>query len=104
LQAREERTRLSLMQSYTTDKKRILVVQDDVELINLHRSYLSDLFTVDIVLWCQCHTIFEKNRDFDLAIIDLMLPDISGIDVLRELKKNMPCVPTIIVTALGARM
>jgi YesN/AraC family two-component response regulator len=91
------------MQSYPAEKKRILVVEDDAELINLHRSYLSDLFTVDIESsGVSAIQYLKKNRHIDLALIDLMLPDISGIDVLRELKKSMPCVPTIIVTAFGS--
>jgi DNA-binding response OmpR family regulator len=86
------------------DKKRILVVEDDAELINLHRSYLSDFFTVDIESYgVDAIHYLKKNRDnIDLALIDLMLPDISGIDVLRELKKIIPFVPTIIVTAFGS--
>lgn len=91
------------MQKYPADKKRILVVEDDAELINLHRSYFSDLFTVDIEpSGISAIQYLKKNGDIDLALIDLMLPDISGIDVLRELKKIMPCVPTIIVTAFGS--
>ncbi len=91
------------MQSYPADKKRILVVEDDIEINNLHRSYLSDLFMVDIEsAGLSAIHYLEKNREIDLALIDLMLPDISGIDVLKELKKNLPFVPTIIVTAFGS--
>ncbi len=91
------------MQSYPANKKRILVVEDDIEINYLHRNYLSDLFTVDIEsTGLSAMQYLKKNRDIDLALIDLMLPDISGIDVLRELKKIMPFVPTIIVTAFGS--
>jgi two-component system response regulator YesN len=84
-------------------RKRILVVEDDPEIIELHRTYLSERFLVDIEsLGVNAIRYLQKKKTIDLALIDLMLPDISGIDVLREIKKLMPFVPTIIVTAFGS--
>ncbi len=84
-------------------RKRILVVEDDPEIIELHRAYLSERFLVDIEsTGVNAIRYLKKNNTIDLALIDLMLPDISGIDVLREIKKLMPFVPTIIVTAFGS--
>ncbi len=84
-------------------RKRILVVEDDAEIVELHKTYLSESFLVDIETSGE-HAIryLKKHNTIDLALIDLMLPDISGIDVLREIKKLMPFVPTIIVTAFGS--
>jgi YesN/AraC family two-component response regulator len=79
------------------------VVEDDPEIIELHRTYLSERFLVDIEsLGVNAIRYLQKKKTIDLALIDLMLPDISGIDVLREIKKLMPFVPTIIVTAFGS--
>ncbi|MGL5086618.1 MAG: response regulator transcription factor [Clostridium sp.] len=41
-----------------------------------------------------------KNEDFDLAILDIMVPKISGIEVLEYIKKNKPKMATIMLTAL----
>ncbi len=83
-------------------KERILVVEDDAEIIGLHLDFLSDHFTVDIESsGIQAITNLKRNRNIHLALIDLMLPDISGLDVLREIKKIMPFVPAIIITAFG---
>ncbi len=83
-------------------KERILVVEDDAEIINLHLDFLSDYFTVDIESsGIQAITNLKKNRNIHLALIDLILPDISGIEVLREIKKIMPFIPAIIITAFG---
>lgn len=84
------------------DKERILVVEDDAEIINLHLDFLSDHFTVDIESsGIQAITHLTKKQDIRLVLIDLMLPDISGIEVLREIKRIMPFVPAIIITAFG---
>jgi two-component system response regulator PilR (NtrC family) len=39
------------------------------------------------------------KRRFDLVISDLRLPDISGLDVLRHLRRSHPGVLAIIITA-----
>ena len=48
-------------------------------------------------------SIFEKigkNKEFDLYIIDIMLPDGSGIEILKKIK-NVENVPVILISARG---
>lgn len=40
--------------------------------------------------------------EFDVIVLDLMLPDISGLEVLRQLRKNELSIPVLILTALGS--
>jgi DNA-binding response OmpR family regulator len=40
-----------------------------------------------------------SNEDFDLMILDLGLPDIDGLDVLRQIRKGGEHLPVIILTA-----
>jgi two-component system response regulator YesN len=83
-------------------KKRILVVEDDAEIVKIHRELLSDRFTV-IIKFSGMHAIryLRGNPDIDLALVDVKLPDLSGIEVLKEIKKIKPCLPAIIITAYG---
>ncbi len=39
------------------------------------------------------------TQDFDLVLLDVMLPDGSGFDVCRELRENLPDLPIIFLTA-----
>ncbi len=81
--------------------RRILVVEDDATVRDVVQRYLErDGHQV---------TAFDRGSDAlaaaatlnpDLIILDLMLPDMSGIDVCRELRRTSP-VPIIMVTALG---
>jgi two-component system response regulator YesN len=85
------------------DKKRILVVEDDPDIIKVHRELLSDRFTVIIKpSGMRAIRYLRDNPDIDLALLDIKLPDMSGIEVLKEIKKIMPCVPAIIITAFGS--
>ncbi|MDQ4040063.1 MAG: response regulator transcription factor [Actinomycetota bacterium] len=80
---------------------RILVVEDDPTVRDVVRRYLErDGYEV---------TALDRGADAlaavgqlnpDLIILDIMLPDMSGIDVCRQLRRTSP-VPVIMVTALG---
>ncbi|MFP6667776.1 MAG: response regulator transcription factor [Pirellulales bacterium] len=41
------------------------------------------------------------SRDYDLLLLDLVLPGTSGLDILRKLRASRPTQPVIILTALG---
>jgi DNA-binding response OmpR family regulator len=45
-----------------------------------------------------------RNGTFDLALLDLGLPDLDGIDVCRELKRNQPQCVVVILTARREEM
>ncbi len=41
------------------------------------------------------------SRDYDLLLLDLVLPGANGLEILRQLRKSRPTQPVIILTALG---
>lgn len=43
-----------------------------------------------------------ENRDFDLALIDLKMPDVNGIDVLKKVKERHPNTVCFITTAFAS--
>lgn len=42
-----------------------------------------------------------KEQDVDIALLDIRMPDIWGIDALKEIKKLSPDIVVIMLTALG---
>lgn len=42
-----------------------------------------------------------KSGPFDMAILDIMVPKVSGLEVLRNIRKHQPDMPVIMLTALG---
>jgi DNA-binding response OmpR family regulator/predicted transcriptional regulator len=80
----------------------ILVVDDD----NLTRTMFSELLSKDGHITTAVGSGNEalakmKNSIFDFAIVDLKMPGISGIDVLREIKIRNPATEVIIITGYG---
>jgi len=43
--------------------------------------------------------IQDSDSEFDLVIMDILIPFISGIELTREIRKNNKSVPVIVVTA-----
>jgi two-component system, OmpR family, response regulator CpxR len=80
---------------------RILLIDDDQELTKLLTEYLSSAgFHVDAV-----HTGEEGLRralstDYSLLVLDLMLPGIDGLELLRRLRPQSR-VPVLMLTARG---
>jgi len=77
----------------------ILVVDDDTELRKVLSSILSEEgYSVKTVEnGKQAIEVSEKTR-FDLALIDIKLPDMEGTELLNRLKAKQPHIVMIIVT------
>lgn len=91
----------------TRKHARLLIVDDDPDLCDLLRQYLEpEGFTIEVA---QNGTdgIHAASRDrdkdkdkYDLIVLDVMLPDMKGFDVLRELRSHMR-TPVLMLTARG---
>jgi DNA-binding response OmpR family regulator len=80
-------------------KKKILVVDDEIKITEVIKSYLEHS-GYDVAAACdgkQAIQLFEKQNP-SLIILDLMLPDISGEDLCRIIRKESR-VPIIMLTA-----
>jgi two-component system OmpR family response regulator/two-component system copper resistance phosphate regulon response regulator CusR len=81
----------------------LLVVEDDAV---LGKALLQGL--TEAGYECQWVRSGQKGRDlamgqqFDAVLLDLMLPDRNGMDVLRDLREQGILTPVIVLTALGS--
>lgn len=85
-------------------KPAILVVDDDMAVCELLQDVLSEhVFTVLV-----CHNgqdalrRVQQEQDIALVLLDMMLPDINGLQVLQQLQKQHPALPVIMLTGLGS--
>lgn len=79
---------------------RILVVEDEKSLANLLASRLEkEKYTVDIAFDGE-DGLYKALLDiYDLVILDIMLPFVDGIEILKEIKKNSVNSKVIMLTA-----
>lgn len=79
--------------------KKILIIEDDELIAQLERDYLEiNGFEIEIATSGDVGLEFALNKDFDLIILDLMLPSKDGFQICREIRKIKE-IPIIMVTA-----
>ena len=81
--------------------KHILIVDDDPEIRNLLRRYLEGQgFRVSVAAdRRECEARIADSGP-DLIVLDVMLPDGSGLDICRALHEHRPDLRVILLTAL----
>jgi len=82
--------------------QKILVVDDDPQIVEVcTRALRSSGFVVENSLDCREAITLLKEREFDLIIVDLMMPDIDGLEILRIAREYAPSTSGIIITGYG---
>lgn len=84
------------------EKLEILLVDDDEEFLNELGEALEDdmNFITSASRPSQALELIEK-QSFDIAILDVMLPEMSGIQLLKEIKEKIPDIEVIMITGQG---
>ncbi len=79
---------------------RLLLVEDEKELAGLvARNLTREGYTVDHVTTVEDARLANRVTPYDIVLLDLRLPDGSGITFLQELRNNKFSTPVIVVTA-----
>lgn len=79
--------------------KRILAIDDDQALLStLKRGLSYDGFAVDVASSGPEGLAAARDRTPDLVILDIMLPGIDGLEVLRRLRAADPSLPVLLLT------
>ncbi|MDH2415943.1 response regulator transcription factor [Nocardioides sp. CER19] len=79
---------------------RLLVVEDEVRLARaLRRGLMADGFAVDIALTGPAGLQAARDGDYDAVLLDVMLPGMSGYDVVRTLRAEGNPVAVLMLSA-----
>jgi DNA-binding response OmpR family regulator len=80
---------------------RILLVEDDKSLQRtLVKLFKMQNFAVDATALGEQGVFLAKTNDYDVIVLDLMLPDIDGFEVCRQIRNEKLPTPILILTAL----
>jgi len=84
-----------------TDKIKILILDDEKEFTEELSSFFEDEYEV-----YEANNIGDGRRilnekEIDLLILDVRLPGISGLDILKEVKEQKPSIEVIVISAHG---
>ncbi|HMB31176.1 MAG TPA: response regulator [Desulfohalobiaceae bacterium] len=85
--------------SFSSNPFNVLLVEDEQSVANGLKLILDDAgYNVDLALNGQKALDIFKGNGVDLVVSDLRLPDIDGMDVIREIKTQKPATEIIVIT------
>ncbi len=91
------------MESTETKKKRILVVEDEAHLAKgLKFNLTREGYDVELAGDGELALEGYKTGEFDMMILDLMLPRLGGLEVVRTIRQNDVRFPVLMLTARSA--
>ena len=78
---------------------RILIIEDEKGISNfLKKSLISEGFAVDSAYDGESGSFLARTNDYDLVILDYILPKMNGKDVCKEIKEEKTDLPIIMLT------
>jgi two-component system, OmpR family, response regulator len=81
---------------------RVLVVEDDHKIANsIKKGLEQESFAVDVAFEGTDGFDLASTEDYDVIILDLMLPGMSGLEICQSLRGNRIHTPILILTAKG---
>lgn len=86
------------------DKKHILIVDDYEGILNIHKEILeSEGYWIDTAMTGR--EAIEKSREqfFDLALLDIKLPDMDGVELLERLRWETPKTVNVMITGIASK-
>jgi DNA-binding response OmpR family regulator len=79
---------------------RILLIEDEPKVSALvKRGLIAERYAVDITADGREGLEFTEAYPYDLILLDLMLPSLSGVEVLQRIRRTNQYVPILVLTA-----
>ena len=83
---------------------RILVVDDEVDFVEMLSLRLKEVgeIVISVHNGQDCLKTLEEKDNIDVVILDIKMPGMDGIEVLKEIKKKFPLMEVIMLTGHGS--
>jgi len=82
--------------------EKILVIDDEKSILDLLSVvFEKEGYAVETSLSATRAVALMGNEDFDIIISDIKMPKMSGMELLRYVRKNRPDIPIVMITAYG---
>ena len=85
------------------EKNKALVIDDEQIVLDSVRKILTDAdYEVDVSLSGREGLNQAIEKDYDVVLTDIRMPDIGGMRVLRDVKRAKPSLPVVIITGYAS--
>jgi len=80
--------------------KKILLIEDDERIVELVDIHLKDIFCESTKAFTGEEGLhYALSKKFDLIILDIMLPDMNGVEICRKIRSEKNTTPVMMLTA-----
>lgn len=80
---------------------KVLIAEDNQLLASLISQILSDLSIENTIVFSGPNVLAAYNRDyFDMVLLDIMMPELSGLQVSKEIRKTDSHIPIVALTSI----
>jgi two-component system, OmpR family, copper resistance phosphate regulon response regulator CusR len=81
---------------------KVLVIEDELQVSSFIKQGLEEKsFEVDVAYDGKIGEILALSRDYDVVLLDIVIPGINGFDLCKILKREKPGVPILMLTTLS---
>lgn len=82
--------------------KKIILIEDETSVVSFIKKGLQENgYEISVAFDGITGAKLVKENDFDMVILDIMLPEMNGLEVCKEIRKTNTHVPILFLTALG---
>ncbi|HIW00037.1 MAG TPA: sigma-54 dependent transcriptional regulator [Candidatus Desulfovibrio intestinipullorum] len=86
-----------------SESAHILVIDDEKNYLLVLQTLLEDEgYTVTAINDPETALAFLQESEVDVVVTDMKMPGVSGMEILRQVKKQLPHIPVLIMTAFGS--
>ena len=81
--------------------KKVIIVDDEQDILNTLSRYFNRKDKFEVETFTNPINALEaiKNNNYDLVLTDIMMPEMNGVDLLKQIKEVKPDVPVVMMTA-----
>ncbi|HIJ65428.1 MAG TPA: SpoIIE family protein phosphatase [Candidatus Hydrogenedentes bacterium] len=82
---------------------KVLVIDDDAQILNTVKGMLGSMgFHVDVAASAlEAENLFQEN-EYDVAVVDLIMPEVSGLELLEWMRKHVPKVVPVVLSGTSS--
>ena len=90
------------------EKTKLLVIDDNKDLVEMIKEYFKKIPNIDVVLEAKdgkegITLLSNKDSEYDMILLDLIMPNKDGIDVLEYINNNNIDKKVIVMTAYNTQ-
>ena len=83
-------------------KKKVLAIGDErIVLDSISKILKEENFAVEVSLRDREGLEWATQKDYDIVLTDLRMPDIGGMRILQDVKRVKPAIPVVMITGFG---